>query len=63
MRYLEILEACWSGYQQQGMKKKGTRMVPNCVPVEEAVDTFLDNSARELLGLVIIAGGAFAVGT
>ena len=35
MRYQEILEACWTGYQQQGMKKKGDRMVPNCVPVEE----------------------------
>jgi hypothetical protein len=35
MRYREILEACWSGYQQQGMKKKGNRMVPNCVPVSE----------------------------
>jgi hypothetical protein len=36
MRYREILEACWTGYQQQGMKKKGDRMVPNCVPVSEA---------------------------
>ncbi len=35
MRYQEILEACWKGYQQQGMKKKGGRQVPNCVPVEE----------------------------
>ena len=35
MRYKEILEACWTGYQQQGMKKKGDRMVPNCVPVSE----------------------------
>ena len=25
-------EACWSGYTQKGMKKKGNRMVPNCVP-------------------------------
>ena len=23
---------CWEGYQQKGMKKKGNRMVPNCVP-------------------------------
>ena len=29
-------EACWKGYQQQGMKKKGNRMVPNCVRVSEA---------------------------
>jgi len=35
MRYQEILEACWTGYQQQGMKNKGGRQVPNCVPVSE----------------------------
>ena len=35
MKYQEILEACWDGYQRQGMKKKGNRMVPNCVPVTE----------------------------
>jgi hypothetical protein len=28
-------EACWSGYTQKGLKKKGDRMVPNCVPVNE----------------------------
>jgi hypothetical protein len=27
----EILEACWVGYKQVGVKKKGNRMVPNCV--------------------------------
>ena len=35
MRYREILEACWTGYQQQGMKNKSGRQVPNCVPVSE----------------------------
>ena len=25
-------EACWSDYKQVGMKKKGDKMVPNCVP-------------------------------
>jgi hypothetical protein len=25
-------EACWSGYKQVGMKKKGGKDVPNCVP-------------------------------
>jgi hypothetical protein len=25
-------EACWKGYQQIGMKKKGKKTVPNCVP-------------------------------
>jgi len=24
--------SCWEGYVQKGMKKKGDRMVPNCVP-------------------------------
>jgi hypothetical protein len=27
-----IKEACWDGYKQVGMKKKGNRMVPDCVP-------------------------------
>lgn len=31
-----IDEACWDGYKQYGMKKKGDRQVPNCVPVKEA---------------------------
>lgn len=26
--------ACWDGYKQEGMKKKGNKMVPNCVPVK-----------------------------
>lgn len=30
-----ILEKCWVGYTQKGMKKKGNRMVPNCVPVSK----------------------------
>jgi hypothetical protein len=27
-------EACWTGYKRVGMKKKGDKMVPNCVPEE-----------------------------
>jgi len=27
-------EDCWDGYKRVGMKKKGKRMVPNCVPEE-----------------------------
>lgn len=27
-----VNEACWKNYKQEGMKKKGKRMVPNCVP-------------------------------
>ena len=28
-----MTKACWVGYEQQGMKEKDGRMVPNCVPV------------------------------
>jgi hypothetical protein len=28
-------EDCWDGYKQEGMKKKGKKMVPNCVPIKE----------------------------
>jgi len=38
MRYREILESCWQGYRQAGMKNKGGRQVPNCVPMREGDD-------------------------
>jgi hypothetical protein len=31
----EVSEACWAGYKQVGMKKKGKKIVPNCVPANE----------------------------
>jgi len=31
-------EKCWKGYTQKGMKKKGDKIVPNCVPTEEYSD-------------------------
>jgi hypothetical protein len=34
-KYREMFgEACWTGYKKVGMKKKGDKMVPNCVPEE-----------------------------
>ena len=30
----QLDEKCWDGYQQQGMKNKSGRQVPNCVPAE-----------------------------
>jgi len=30
----EMDEECWDGYKQVGMKKKGKKLVPNCVPEE-----------------------------
>ena len=38
----EMEEECWVGYKQVGMKKKGKKMVPNCVPEEtKLVDKIL----------------------
>lgn len=32
--FKDVWEACWTGYKQVGTKKKGDRVVPNCVPEE-----------------------------
>jgi hypothetical protein len=37
-----VEEACWTGYTQKGMKKKGSKMVPNCVPVKEDIDSLFE---------------------
>ena len=31
----EMEEDCWKGYEKIGMKKKGEKEVPNCVPLKE----------------------------
>jgi len=36
-----VPEACWKGYKQVGMKKKGKRTVPNCVPVSEDIEKIM----------------------
>jgi len=36
---VNLKDACWKGYKQIGMKKKGDRMVPNCVPEEIKSET------------------------
>ena len=35
LREEDLPEACWTGFKQVGMKKKGGKMVPNCVPTED----------------------------
>lgn len=35
-----LKEDCWDGYKQVGMKKKGNKQVPNCVPVNEGGNVF-----------------------
>jgi len=34
----DLKDACWKGYTAVGLKKKGGRMVPNCVPKNEEVE-------------------------
>jgi 8-oxo-dGTP diphosphatase len=50
--YLRILqeEPCWKGYQMVGMKKKGGRMVPNCVPIKESKENKPLNKPFRLSG-------------
>lgn len=38
IRFKQHLEACWDGYKQVGMKKKGNKEVPNCVPEEVEIE-------------------------
>jgi hypothetical protein len=41
-------EACWTGYKKVGMKKKGDKMVPNCVPEEvEQIDELSKGTLRK----------------
>ena len=48
-------EACWEGYKQVGMKDKGGKMVPNCVPINEVEDTDeVDNFCKACLGEYIL---------
>ena len=43
---LDVLEACWQGYRQAGMKKKGKRLVPNCVPEESTSELIKKSQAK-----------------
>ena len=36
----EMENPCWKGYQMVGTKKKNGREVPNCVPNNEAIDSY-----------------------
>ena len=63
-------EACWDRYEQKGMKKKGNRVVPNCVRKEgysnwreELKQELTEESQQldELWGKVALAAGAAAL--
>jgi len=38
---------CWTGYTMVGMKSKGGRKVPNCVPVKKAKEGKMIKSKDE----------------
>jgi hypothetical protein len=51
----QFKESCWKGYTAIGVKKKGGRTVPNCVPVKE------DGAAAAVAGPVnAVSSGAIA---
>ena len=43
----DLQDACWTGYKQVGMKKKGGKQVPNCVPESMSVE-----DARKVEGFI-----------
>lgn len=51
----EFMEACWKGYKQVGMKKKGKRMVPNCVPEETELDEMIALAAPIVRGVSAVS--------
>ena len=44
---LKKVDECWKTHKQQGYKKKGGRMVPNCVPKNEEVQLEATRYAKE----------------
>ena len=44
-------DECWDGYTQKGMKKKGDKMVPNCVP-ESVEEGKLVTSVNDVIKLI-----------
>jgi len=51
----EFMEACWKGYKQVGMKKKGKKIVPNCVPEETEIDEMIALAAPIVRGVAAVS--------
>ena len=54
-------EACWDGYTQKGMKKKGKKVVPNCVPVGEETKE-VEETIEEAVRIPAKTGNIYMVG-
>jgi hypothetical protein len=51
----QFMEACWKGYKKVGMKKKGDKMVPNCVPEETELDEMIALAAPIVRGVAAVS--------
>ena len=40
---------CWKGYEMIGMKDKGGRKVPNCVPIAEEYDVVNEEDSKDFI--------------
>jgi hypothetical protein len=49
----EDKDPCWKGYEMIGMKKKGGRKVPNCVPVSEENLDEMKIDKKSIVGKVL----------
>jgi len=45
-------EACWKGYKQVGMKKKGKKIVPNCVAESVSIEDVNGNPYVEFIDII-----------
>ena len=43
---------CWKGYEQIGMKKKGGKQVPNCVPISEEYDVVNEQDSLDFMNYI-----------
>jgi len=53
-------EACWDTHKQVGMKKKGSKMVPNCVPKNEQQEITMTENQDELARILELSTGVSA---
>ena len=44
----DMVGECWKTHKQEGLKKKGNRMVPNCVPKNESVEEAVKNPKLDI---------------
>jgi hypothetical protein len=55
----EAKDPCWKGYKQIGMKKKGGKQVPNCVPERKTIFSELE-SLNEIASAGATSAGSIA---